>query len=103
MADFHILSEAEIQSALRELKDWSLKGRAIEASFALPTFGDAIALIVQVAIAAEALGHHPEMHNSYNRVSFSLSTHDAGDRITDLDIKAASRISAAARRFQSVR
>ena len=48
------------------------------------------------------MNHHPEFHNAYNRVSFSFCTHDAGFRITDLDIEIASRISAAAHRFQSM-
>jgi 4a-hydroxytetrahydrobiopterin dehydratase len=48
------------------------------------------------------MNHHPEFHNSYNVVSFSFCTHDAGMKITDLDIETAKRISAAARRFQAM-
>jgi 4a-hydroxytetrahydrobiopterin dehydratase len=102
MAHYRILSQSEIHSALQELKDWSVKGPNIEASFAFNTFRDAIAFIVEVAIEAEVMGHHPEIANSYNRVSFSLCTHDAGHKITDLDIEMAKRIGAAARRFQSM-
>ncbi len=102
MANHQILGDGELRSALQELKDWSLEGRSIEAAFEFQTFRDAIAFIVQVALEAEALNHHPELHNSYNRVSFSLCTHDAGDAVTDLDVKLASRISAAAHRFQSM-
>ena len=48
------------------------------------------------------MNHHPEFHNSYNILSFSFCTHDAGMKITDLDIETAKHISALARRFQSM-
>ena len=102
MANYKILSESEIHSALQKLTDWSVKGPNIEASFALKTFRDAIAFIVEIAIEAEVMNHHPEFHNSYNNVSFSFCTHDAGMKITDLDIDMAKHISAAAHRFLSM-
>jgi 4a-hydroxytetrahydrobiopterin dehydratase len=102
MAKYTILGEPEIHSALQKLPNWSVKAPNIEASFAFKTFRDAIAFIVEVAIEAEVMNHHPEFHNSYNRVSFSFCTHDAGHKITDLDIEMAARITAAARRFQSM-
>ena len=49
------------------------------------------------------MNHHPEIVNVYNRVSFSLSTHDAGGAITERDIGLAARISAAARPFLAAR
>ena len=102
MAKYKILSEAEIASELTNLKDWTYKSPNIEASFVFKTFRDAISFIVQIAIEAEVVNHHPEFHNSYNRVSFSFCTHDAGHKVTDLDIATASRISALAKRFQSM-
>src|SRR6202035_4249779 len=101
MANYKILSDSEIRAALAELPDWSLKAPNIEARFELKTFRDAIAFIVEVAIQAEVMNHHPEFHNSYNILTFSFCTHDAGMKITDLDIETAQHISALARRFQS--
>jgi 4a-hydroxytetrahydrobiopterin dehydratase len=98
-----ILSEAEIASALRDLPDWSVKGANIEAAFAFHGFRDAISFIVQVAIEAEVMNHHPEFHNSYNNVSFSFCTHDVGNKITDADIAIAAKISETARRFLSMK
>jgi 4a-hydroxytetrahydrobiopterin dehydratase len=97
-----ILTASEIETELKALKDWSVKGNNIEASFEFKGFRDAISFIVQVAIEAEVLNHHPEFFNSYNKVSFSFCTHDVGNKITDADIKIASRISAAAQRFLSM-
>src|SRR5271170_8475076 len=99
MANYKILSESEIAAELKKLKDWSVNGRNIEASFELKTFRDAIAFIVQIGIEAEVLNHHPEFHNSYNKVSFSYCTHDVGHKITDADIEMASKISGLAHRF----
>ena len=103
MAQYRILGDEEIRSALTGLPDWSLAPPNIEATFTLKTFRDAIAFIVEMAIEAEAMNHHPEFKNSYNVVSFSFCTHDAGMKITDLDIETAKRISALARRFQAMR
>jgi 4a-hydroxytetrahydrobiopterin dehydratase len=100
MANYKILSDGEIHAALNGLPDWSVKAPNIEARFELKTFRDAIAFIVEIAIEAEVMNHHPEFHNSYNIVSFSFCTHDAGMKITDLDIETAKRISALAKRFQ---
>jgi 4a-hydroxytetrahydrobiopterin dehydratase len=102
MANVRILSETELSQALAELKDWSARERKIEAAFAFKSFRDAIAFIVAVAFEAEALNHHPDLRNVYNRVSFSLCTHDAGDAVTERDLALAARISAVARRFQSM-
>jgi 4a-hydroxytetrahydrobiopterin dehydratase len=103
MANYKILSETEIESELKKLPGWSVKKGNIEAVFEFQTFRDAIAFNVQVAIEAEVMNHHPEFHNSYNVVSFSFCTHDAGHKITDLDVETASRINKAAARFLSMR
>jgi 4a-hydroxytetrahydrobiopterin dehydratase len=98
-----ILTKTEIDSELKKTPDWSVKGTNIEASFEFKTFRDAIAFIVQIAIEAEVLNHHPEFFNSYNKVSFSFCTHDVGNKITDADIDIAGKISAVAHRFLSMK
>ena len=102
MAHYKVLGDDDIRSALAGLPDWTLNAPNIEATFALKTFRDAIAFIVEVAIEAEVMNHHPEFKNSYNIVSFSFCTHDAGMKITDLDIETAKTISALAKRFQAM-
>ena len=103
MADYRTLTNAEIETALRELTDWSLASGKLETAFVLASFSDALAFIVRVGIEAEELNHHPEIVNVYNRVSFKLSTHDAGDAITERDIVLATRISALVRVFLAAR
>ena len=97
-----ILDAEEIKAALAKLPDWSVNGANIEAKFAFQGFRDAISFIVQVAIEAEVMNHHPEFHNSWNIVSFSFCTHDVG-HITDADIDIAAKISETARRFISMK
>jgi 4a-hydroxytetrahydrobiopterin dehydratase len=103
MANYRILTKSEIEQELQKLKDWSVKGQNIEASFEFKDFRDAISFIVQIAIEAEASNHHPEFSNSYNKVAFSYCTHDAGHKITDLDTQMAAKISRAAHRFLSMK
>lgn len=54
-------------------------------SFRFSTFSDAIAFVIQVALVAEKLDHHPQWTNNYTEVAFALSTHSAGNTITELD------------------
>ena len=70
-------------------------GKAIEKTFRFKGFGDAMAWMARVAFDAEALDHHPEWRNVYNRVEVRLTTHDAGG-LTARDIKLAERMEAAA-------
>ncbi len=75
---------------------WQLEsaGAAITKSFKFRNFRDAMAWMVRVSFDAEAMDHHPEWHNVYNRVDVRLTTHDTGG-LTERDIKLAERMEAA--------
>jgi 4a-hydroxytetrahydrobiopterin dehydratase len=64
---------------------WQEKDNSLVKEFSFPTFTAAIEFINQVAIIAERLNHHPQIINMYNKVTLTLSTHDAGDIVTDKD------------------
>ena len=72
-------AEARAQ-ALAGLPGWDpVEGRdAIEKSFRFKDFNRAWGFMSQVALAAEAMDHHPEWSNVYNRVEIVLTTHDCG-------------------------
>ena len=53
-----------------------------------------MAWMVKAAFAIEKLNHHPEWSNVYNKVSVSLTTHDAGNTITDKDRELAKALDA---------
>lgn len=56
-------------------------------------FNAAIEFINKLAIIAQQLNHHPTIHNTYNIVELFLSTHDAGDVVTEKDWELAREIS----------
>lgn len=57
-------------------------------------FSEAFAFITRVAIEAEKMNHHPKWTNVWNVVEIWLSTHDAGDIVTEKDLKLAQKIDA---------
>ena len=98
-----ILSDSEVETALKGAVGWTRNGENIAKTFTFETFRDAIAYIVLVGIEAETMNHHPEFHNSYNIISFAFCTHDVGNKITDTDIKLAERLNEIAARFPNVK
>ena len=60
--------------------------------FNFKDFVSAWAFMSGVALLAEKIDHHPDWSNVYNRVTIRLSSHDAGNKITDKDRKLASQI-----------
>lgn len=71
---------------------WQEKDNALIAELRFKDFIDAFAFISIVAELAEAHQHHPEWSNVYNRVSIRLTTHDAGNTVTEKDRQLASAI-----------
>ncbi len=86
------LTQEQIQAALKDLADWKFEDDRLKKSFAFEDFGTAMAFIVRLAFYAEQMNHHPEIRNVYNQVDIYLSTHDAGDRVTEMDVRLARAI-----------
>lgn len=57
----------------------------MERHYLFNDFSEALAFIMRVGLEAEKAQHHPEIHNVYNKVRLRLSTHDAGDVVTEKD------------------
>jgi len=72
---------------------WEEKDNTLKAEFKFSDFKEAFAFMTEVAIVSEKTNHHPNWSNVYNTVSFSLSTHDAGNTVTEKDKKLATSIS----------
>ena len=72
------LSAGEIASRLDVLPGWTCSGDALRREFVFADFVQAFAFMTRVALVAEKHDHHPEWSNVYNRVSITLTTHDAG-------------------------
>jgi len=85
------LSESEIESALKQLKGWSIRGGKLHKEFTFGDFAGAFGFMTSAALIAEGLNHHPEWSNVYNRVVIDLSTHSEGG-ITGYDVEFAGRL-----------
>ena len=80
------LNSDQIKLALSGLKHWRLEDDKLLMDIKLRNFSEALSFLVKVGIEAEKLNHHPEIHNIYNKVTLKLTTHDAGNRVTEKDI-----------------
>ena len=77
---------------LEIMKNWKEENNSLKATFKFKNFIEAWAFMSKVAILAEKMNHHPNWSNVYNQVEISLSTHDAGNTVTNLDRELAKKI-----------
>ncbi|MEB3243284.1 MAG: 4a-hydroxytetrahydrobiopterin dehydratase [Cyanobacteriota bacterium] len=89
------LSSLEIEALAETLPNWQLVEGKLWRQFTFADFSEAFGFMARVALAAEALGHHPEWSNVWNRVTIALTTHDTGG-LSNLDVDLARRIDALA-------
>lgn len=81
------------------MPNWKEENNALHQEFTCTDFRQAFAFMTEVAFAAEAANHHPEWSNVYNRVSIKLTTHSAGNTVTEKDRKLAAKIDAIFARY----
>lgn len=86
------LTESEIKKSLERLDGWKFEDDRINKTIEFSNFKEALSFMVRVGFEAENQGHHPEWFNVYKTVAIQLSTHDAGDKVTEKDIKLAKAI-----------
>ncbi|MEM9548408.1 MAG: 4a-hydroxytetrahydrobiopterin dehydratase [Bacteroidota bacterium] len=82
------------------MSNWREENNSLATEFTFQDFSQAWAFMNEVAIAAEKQGHHPNWYNVYNRVEIKLSTHDAGNIVTDKDRKLSATIDAIFLRYK---
>ena len=71
---------------------WEERDNALHATFEFKDFVEAFGFMTAVAMLAEKHNHHPEWSNVWNKVNIKLTTHDAGNTITEKDRKLAQAI-----------
>lgn len=71
---------------------WEEKNNQLYRAFTFKDFREAFAFMTKVALTAEKMDHHPYWTNVYNKVEIYLSTHDAGNTVTEKDRQLASAI-----------
>ncbi|MDC1065860.1 4a-hydroxytetrahydrobiopterin dehydratase [Candidatus Pseudothioglobus singularis] len=85
------MSDEQLELSLIDLAEWRMKDQKLFRALHFKDFNKAIEFMNQVAITAEAMDHHPEWSNVYNKVEIYLVTHSEGG-ITQLDIDLAREI-----------
>lgn len=73
---------------------WQEQNNTLYRKFEFADFSEAFAFMTRVAIEAEKMNHHPLWTNVWNKVEIWLSTHDAGNTVTEKDRKLAAKIDA---------
>ncbi len=86
------LSEAEVTTLLSKTKGWNLVNGKLHREFACNDFVSAFGNMTRVALVAEAMNHHPEWSNVWNKVVIDLNTHSVKG-ISDYDFVLAEKIS----------
>jgi len=85
------LPEGEITAALASLPGWSYGQGKLHREFKFEDFVQAWGFMSSCALVAEAMNHHPDWSNVWNRVTVDLMTHDAGG-VTKNDLELAKRM-----------
>lgn len=71
---------------------WKEEDNKLKRTFEFSNFVEAFGFMSSVALIAEKMDHHPNWSNVYNKVEIELTTHDAGNTVTDKDRKLAQEI-----------
>jgi 4a-hydroxytetrahydrobiopterin dehydratase len=98
MAQIARLTDAEITQSLVGLPGWEVLDGKLHREYRFPDFVHAFGFMAAAAVAIEAMNHHPEWFNVYNRVRIDLTTHDAGG-VTIRDVNLAEKLEALARKL----
>ncbi len=78
---------------------WTTTNNQLQQTFVFADFTQAFAFMTEVAFAAEKANHHPNWSNVYNTVVIQLTTHDAGNIVTEKDHHLAKNIDAIAKKY----
>ncbi len=87
-----LLSDDEIEQRLQGLDGWRREGDAISKEFELDDFQGSVRFVNRLTPVAEEMNHHPDVSISWNKVTFSITTHSEGG-LTENDFELAGRIS----------
>ncbi len=71
---------------------WQEENNSLYRKYTFKNFSEAFAFMTRVALAAEKMDHHPKWTNVWNTVELWLSTHDAGNTVTEKDRALAKKI-----------
>jgi 4a-hydroxytetrahydrobiopterin dehydratase len=87
------MQSEQIHEVLSELAGWRLEDGKLKREVVFADFATAFGFMTSMALVSEAMNHHPEWSNVYNRLAIELWSHDSGG-ITDRDVRWAKEASA---------
>lgn len=82
----------QVGEFLKTHPKWVFENDAISRTAKFKDFKTTFSAMTAIAFEAEALAHHPEWSNVYNSLNIRLTTHDAGNTVTEKDLDLANRI-----------
>jgi len=71
---------------------WKEEDNKLKGAFEFKNFTEAFGFMTKVALIAEKMDHHPNWSNVWNKVTIELTTHSAGNKVTEKDRKLAKEI-----------
>ena len=89
------LSDAEIEAKLADLSAWERRGEAIVKTFERGDFVGSVKFVDALVEPAEAMGHHPDLEISWDKVTVTVTSHSEGG-LTAADFELAAKIDALA-------
>lgn len=86
------LTNIQINESLAKLPGWTFAEDKLSREYRFSNFTEAMGFITEMAFACEKANHHPELFNVYSRVEIGLTTHDAGNKVTQKDVDLAAEL-----------
>ena len=86
------LTNIQINESLAKLPGWTFAEDKLSREYRFANFTEAMGFITEMAFACEKANHHPELSNVYSRVEIGLTTHDAGNKVTQKDVDLAAEL-----------
>jgi 4a-hydroxytetrahydrobiopterin dehydratase len=87
-----IFDKQKIKNIMEQ--DWTEQDNKLSKTYKFKTFADAMSWMIRASYTIEKMDHHPEWTNVYNQVRVSLSTHSAGNKVTEKDRELAKELDA---------
>ncbi len=94
MADIQALTSEAIQTELRRVPGWVVADNSLSKTFTFDSYPAGLMFAVSAGMVGEGCQHHPDMQLGWCKVTISLTTHDAGSKITAKDFEVAQAIEA---------
>jgi 4a-hydroxytetrahydrobiopterin dehydratase len=86
------LNDAAIIEALEMLDGWQREGDKLVKTFETATYPQGLAFATAAGMVADGFDHHPDILIGWKKVRLEFTTHDAGHKITEWDVKVAKAI-----------